>query len=41
MYEAKSRQSDRVHVTAVAVEHGTLVDIAGTRSGPKRIENRG
>jgi diguanylate cyclase (GGDEF)-like protein len=40
MYEAKSRQSDRVHVTAVAVEHGTLVDIAGTRSGPKRIENR-
>ena len=40
MYEAKSRQSERVHVTAVAVANGTLVDITRTRSGPKRIENR-
>jgi len=40
MYEAKSRQSTRVHVTAVSVENGALVDIAGARSGPKRIENR-
>jgi diguanylate cyclase (GGDEF)-like protein len=40
MYEAKSRQSGKVHVTAVAVENGGLVDIAGARSGPKRIENR-
>ena len=40
MYEAKSRQSGRVHVTAVAVDNGNLVDIAGTRSVAKRIENR-
>jgi diguanylate cyclase (GGDEF)-like protein len=40
MYEAKSRRSDRVHVTAVAVENGVLVDITGSRRGPKRIENR-
>jgi GGDEF domain-containing protein len=40
MYEAKSRQSGRVHVTAVAVQNGTLLDITGARSGPKRIENR-
>jgi diguanylate cyclase (GGDEF)-like protein len=40
MYEAKSRQSGRVHVTAVTVENGNLVDITGTRSGPKRVENR-
>ena len=31
MYEAKSRRSDRVHVTAVAVENGELVDIGGSR----------
>jgi diguanylate cyclase (GGDEF)-like protein len=40
MYEAKSRRSDRVHTTAVAIENGALVDITGRRSGPKRIENR-
>jgi diguanylate cyclase (GGDEF)-like protein len=40
MYEAKSRQSTRVHVTAVTVENGALVEIAGARSGPKRMENR-
>ena len=40
MYEAKSRQSGHVHATAVAVEHGNLVDVTGTRSGAKRIENR-
>ncbi len=40
MYEAKSRHSGRVHVTAVAVEHGTLVDITGRRSGPNRVVNR-
>ena len=40
MYEAKSRQSGRVHVTAVAVENGAIVDISGARSGPKRVEHR-
>ena len=32
MYEAKSRRSDKVHVTAVAVEDGAIVDI----TQPKR-----
>jgi diguanylate cyclase (GGDEF)-like protein len=41
MYEAKTRQSGRVHATAVAVENGALVDIAaGSRRGPIRIEKR-
>ena len=31
MYEAKSRRSDRVHVTAVAVEDGAIVDISEPR----------
>jgi hypothetical protein len=31
MYEAKSRRSDHVHVTAVAVEDGAIVDIAEPR----------
>jgi diguanylate cyclase (GGDEF)-like protein len=31
MYEAKSRRSDHVHVTAVAVEDGALVDITEPR----------
>jgi len=31
MYEAKSRRSDRVHVTAVAVEDGAIVDIVESR----------
>jgi diguanylate cyclase (GGDEF)-like protein len=38
MYEAKSRRSDHVHVTAVAVEDGTIVDISESRrrSGERR-----
>jgi diguanylate cyclase (GGDEF)-like protein len=40
MYDAKSSHSDRVHFTAVAVEHGTLVDISG-RPEPGRLEKRG
>jgi diguanylate cyclase (GGDEF)-like protein len=31
MYEAKSRRSDHVHVTAVAVEDGAIIDIAEPR----------
>ena len=40
MYEAKTRRSERVHATAVAVEGGALVDITGSGSGPKRVANR-
>jgi GGDEF domain-containing protein len=40
MYEAKTRRSERVHATAVAVESGALVDITGSGSGPKRVGNR-
>ena len=40
MYDAKTRRSERVHATAVAVESGTLVDITGSGSGPKRVANR-
>jgi diguanylate cyclase (GGDEF)-like protein len=40
MYEAKTRRSERVHATAVAVEGGALVDISGSGSGPKRVANR-
>ena len=40
MYEAKTRRTERVHATAVAVESGALVDIAGSGSGPKRVGNR-
>ena len=41
MYEAKTHQSGRVHATAVEVQNGVLVDIAGgTQRGPMRIENR-
>jgi GGDEF domain-containing protein len=40
MYEAKTRRSERVHATAVAVERGALVDITGSSSGPKRVANR-
>jgi diguanylate cyclase (GGDEF)-like protein len=40
MYEAKTRRSERVHATAVAVERGALVDITGSGSGPKRLANR-
>ena len=40
MYEAKTRRSERVHATAVAVERGALVDITGSGSGPKRVVNR-
>ena len=41
MYEAKTRQSGRVHATAVEVQNGVLVDIAGgSKQGPMRIENR-
>jgi diguanylate cyclase (GGDEF)-like protein len=31
MYEAKSRRSDKVHVTAVAVEDGAIIDIVEPR----------
>ena len=37
MYEAKTRRSERVHATAVAVENGALVDITGVR---QRSETR-
>ncbi len=40
MYEAKTRRSERVHATAVAVEGGALVDISGSDRGPKRVANR-
>jgi diguanylate cyclase (GGDEF)-like protein len=40
MYEAKTRRSEHVHATAVAVESGALVDITGSGRGPKRIGNR-
>ena len=40
MYEAKTRRSERVHATAVAVEGGALVDISGSDSGAKRVVNR-
>jgi len=40
MYDAKTRRSERVHATAVAVESGALVDISGSGSGPKRVANR-
>jgi diguanylate cyclase (GGDEF)-like protein len=40
MYDAKSNHSDRVHAIAVAVEHGTLVEISG-RPGASRLEKRG
>jgi GGDEF domain-containing protein len=40
MYEAKTRRSERVHATAVAVESGALVDITGSGSGPKRVATR-
>ena len=40
MYEAKTRRSERVHATAVAVEGGALVDISGSGSGAKRVANR-
>ena len=36
MYEAKTRRSERVHATAVAVESGALVDITGSER-PKRV----
>jgi diguanylate cyclase (GGDEF)-like protein len=39
MYEAKSRQSGRVHTTAVAFENGVLIDLAGTRRSAKGIQN--
>jgi diguanylate cyclase (GGDEF)-like protein len=40
MYEAKTRRSERVHATAVAVERGALVEITGSGSSPKRLANR-
>ncbi len=40
MYEAKTRQSGRVHATAVAIENAVLVDIdAGAQRGPVRVQN--
>ena len=38
MYEAKSRRSDRVHVTAVAVEDGQIVDITERASSVRRTQ---
>ena len=40
MYEAKTRRSECVHATAVAVASGALVDITGSGIRPKRIGNR-
>ena len=40
MYDAKSRHSERVHATAVAVDHGSLVEISG-RPEPGRLEKQG
>jgi diguanylate cyclase (GGDEF)-like protein len=39
MYEAKTRQTGRVHAAAVAIESGTLVEIAGSQRGPVRMQN--
>jgi diguanylate cyclase (GGDEF)-like protein len=40
MYEAKSRQSGRVHTTAVAFENGVLVDLAASRRGTRNVQTR-